>query len=417
MKRLLASILVLAATACSGGQGPVSLVVAPGLLWHPVKTGMAKADPVELVANYPDSAAARLRLLNGQIEAQDKAGALASLAWLTAHGHVFSAGGQRQLALLAANWGQPDPGLIARAKERSASEDFAKVPAAAQLVEAVAFDRGRGRLFVSTVVSRQLWVRDSTGRWSAVGLAGADSLSGMVTDPARGVLWVASGNLGMGPVPQNAFHGLIGIDLASLREVARIAAPNGVNPSDIALGRKGTLYASDPIGGGVYRARAGETTLTELIAPGTFRSPQGLAESADGRLLYVSDYGYGLAAIALDQPRVLRLGAGTALPIPLDGIDGLWRQGNSLVAVQNGTSPQRIVRLALAYGGLSIWRAEVLEQANPAWTEPTSGSLDGHRLLYVATGQWDRFDNGAPLPGKPAQPTQVRLLQLRTTNH
>lgn len=417
MKRLLAGILMLAATACSGGQGPASLASAPGLPWHPVTTGMAKADPVELVANHPDSAAARLRLLNVQIEAQDKAGALASMAWLTAHGHVFSAGGQRQLARLAADWGQPDPGLIAKPAERSASLAFVEVPVAAQLVEAVAFDRGRSRLFATTVVTRQLWVRDSAGRWSKVPLAGADSLSGTVIDPAREVLWVASGNLGMGPGPENAFHGLIAIDLATLHEKARIAAPVGVNPSDIALGAKGTLYASDPIGGGVYRARAGETTLTQLIAPGTFRSPQGLAESADGRLLYVSDYGYGLAAIVLDQQRVLRLGAGTALPIPLDGIDGLWRLGNSLIAVQNGTSPQRIVRLTLAYGGLSIQRAAVLEQANPAWTEPTSGSLDGHRLLYVATGQWDRFDNGAPLPGKAAQPTQVRLLQLRTTNH
>jgi hypothetical protein len=228
---------------------------------------------------------------------------------------------------------------------------------------------------------------------------------------------VASANLGMGQSAPDAFHGLIAIDLDSLAARRHLAAPPGVNPSDIAIGRAGRLYASDPLKGGVYSAGSDGFALTELAPPGTFRSPQGLAESADGGLLYVSDYRYGLAAISLRTASVVRITAPEKLPISLDGIDGLWRVGNSLIAIQNGTSPMRIVRLELGRKPTSVVRAQVLEQAHPAWTEPTSGGIDGQSLSYVATGQWDRFEQGEPVAGKPPLPTQVRILPLRTTKH
>jgi hypothetical protein len=417
MRKFLAGGLLLL-FACSGlTSSPASPVLPPAWDWAPTKGGMAASDPVKLVRDFPDSSAARLRLLNSQVQAGDQQGVLQSLAWLNGHGHQFSPASRKRLRDLVEGWALPVPALAEQVPVISASRELATVPAPAQLVESVAYDRKRGRLFVSTVVSRQLWLRAGKGEWRQLPLAGVDSLSGMVIDREQDLLWLSSANLDMGTGPNGAFHGLIALDLATLKEKRRIAAPAGVNPSDIALGCNGTLYASDPLGGGVYRAAAGDTELAPLIAPGTFRSPQGLATSAGCTVLYVSDYGYGLAAIVLDTKRVLRVSATAELPIPLDGIDGLWRVGNDLIAVQNGTSPRRIVRLSIGYGGTSIFRAAILEQANPDWTEPLSGSLDGKRLVYVATGQWDRFDKGQPLSANPPGVTQLRALPLGKTNH
>lgn len=415
MKRFLAGGLLLL-SACSGldGGGGVPLV-PPVRDW--VAPSAAAGDPERLAAAFPDSAAVRLRLLNAQIQAGDTAKAGQTLAWLTARGHLFSPASRERLRALAAQTGLPDEALANAAHAISASRELASVPAAAQLVESVARDTRRGRLFATTVVSRQLWTRDANGAWSPVPIAKTDSLSGMAIDLQAQLLWVSSANLGMGQGPVDAFHGLIAVDLKTLKEVRRVAAPDGVNPSDLTVGCKGEVFTSDPVGGGIYRARPGGTTLTQLVAPGTLRSPQGLAQSAECRILYVSDYGYGLAAIILDSGRLLSLSGIGNLPVPLDGIDGLWRAGNDLIAVQNGTSPRRILRLGIAYGGAGIARAEVLEQAHPVWTEPLSGSIDGQSLIYVANGQWDSFDKGKPVAGSPPAATNLRILPLRKTNH
>ena len=385
-------------------------------VWKSVTS--ATPDLAQLVRDHPDSASVRLRWLNAQLEANDREGALQSLAWLKQHGHVFSRGGQVQLKAMLAQWGTGGEGLLLpSAAQRQASDELTQVPADARLVEGVVRDARTGRLFASTVVSRQLWVRDHDGRWRGLTFDGADSLSGMTIDRGERLLWVASSNLGMGQSAPDAFHGLIAIDLDKLAERRRIAAPPGVNPSDIALGRAGDLYASDPLKGGIFRARPDEVALSELVPAGTFRSPQGLAESADGQRLYVSDYRYGLAAVSLRKLKAGRITVPAGLGVPLDGIDGLWRVGNSLIGIQNGTSPMRIVRFRLGRGGTSVVGAEVLEQAHPGWTEPTSGGIDGDSLTYVATGQWDRFEEGKPLADKPPVPTQLRILKLRTTKH
>ena len=181
--------------------------------------------------------------------------------------------------------------------------------------------------------------------------------------------------------------------------------------SDLALGPDGTVYASDPIGGGIYRARPEAAAMSVLVAPGTLRSPQGLAVSADGQRLYVSDYRYGLAVIDLASGAVSRLASDVA--VALDGVDGLWRHEDELIAVQNGTTPMRIIALRLSADGLRISGLRVLEQAHPEWTEPLGGNIAGVSLYYVGNGQWDRFDKGVPKPDLPMVPTAIRRLKLR----
>ena len=93
-------------------------------------------------------------------------------------------------------------------------------------------------------------------------------------------------------------------------------------------------------------------------------------------------------------------------------MDGLWLHKGELVAVQNGTSPMRIIALRLSGDGTRIIGHRVLEQAHPEWTEPLGGSIAGDALYYVATGQWDRYDKGALRDGADAIPTVIRRLPL-----
>ncbi|MEL7688221.1 hypothetical protein AAG596_12340 [Citromicrobium bathyomarinum] len=381
--------------------------------WRAVDAETGKIADIEgveqLARDFPDSGSVRLRLLNAQLGAGQLDAALETLAWLKARGHVFSAAAQAQIPQLVGESHAEAARalLLPEAEPVEASEVIAAVPAEAGLIESV-FAAPAGDTLIATSVTRQaLWIREA-GDWRRVDLALADDLSGILQDETHNIGWIASSNIDGSEQGETRFSGLIGLGPLDARLYA--AAPEGVRVSDLAMGPDGTVYASDPLGAGVYTKGVWAEDLTVLVQPGTFRSPQGLAVSEDGARLYLSDYRYGLAMIDLATGRVAPLESD--VPVLLDGIDGLWRSGSELIAMQNGVSPMRIVAFTLSAAGKRIVAALVLEQAHPDWTEPLGGSIADNALVYVATGQWDRYDKGQPVEGKPPLPTQIRRLPL-----
>ncbi len=406
MKALAAALAVLL-TAPLGAQEPPA--------WRAVDAATgAIADLAgleQLARDFPDSANVRLRLFNAQLKAGEGEPALASLRWLVARGHMF---GERARAQI--------PDLIGAARAEAAREVLAGVPlivgnstvfdevqAEAGLIESV-FVAPNGMEALATSVSRRsVYVRVPGDAWEDIAIPRAYAVSGIVSAPDGRTGWIASGNIDGAPADPERFSGLIGLT-DEPGEFRFIPAPAGVAVSDLATGPDGTVYASDPQSGGIYRARADATVLETLIAPGAFRSPQGLAVSADGARLYVSDYRYGLAMVDLAYGAVRRLASD--VPAALDGVDGLWLHGRDLIAVQNGASPMRISAFTLSDDGTRITAHRILEQAHPEWTEPLGGSIAKGALYYVATGQWDRYDQGRLRDGMTAIPSVIRRLPL-----
>ena len=416
--RFAALLLAFAAAACTY-QPPVQ----PGIpvdraapAWRPVsaETGTVAGEGAlaELALAYPDSASVHLRLLQAHFAAENAARAVREAMWLALRGYSFSEDARQRILKMAGDTATADrlSRLLAQNAVRiESSVATASVPEDVLLVESVAVDPLTGGLIVSSVVSRGLASQSAPGVWNMVSPPQAGNLSGMAFDVPRGMFWAASGDLGMIPQGQEAFRGIYGFRQGEPDDPVKIAAPDGVNLSDITVAADGTVYASDPIGGGIYMLA--DNRISELVAPGTFRSPQGLAISADGRRIYVSDYRYGMAIVDLQTGSVSRLGS--ARPMILDGIDGVWRVGNSLIAVQNGMKPMRIVEISLSANGNYATGLRVLEQNHSDWSEPLGGSVYGGALYYVSTGQWDRFDAGGTLKdGLSPIPTQVRRLPL-----
>lgn len=278
-------------------------------------------------------------------------------------------------------------------------------------MEGVAVDPVGGSLVASTIVSRKLYRQGSDGAWLAVALEGTGSLAAMAPDPARGLVWIASGTFAETPGTP-AYAAALGFDPAT-GTVKRTLYANGFVPlGDITVGDDGRIFAANPVAGEIHYADPDtEEGFRALIGAGVFRSPQGMVKVPGRNRLLVSDYSYGLAAIDWDSGKVWQIGsiAGEWL----DGIDTLLRYGQSLIAVQNGHQPQRILRLDMSDDWLAVTKVTVLEAANPAWTEPVGAAIDGDRLLYLATGQWDVFsEGGAVRDGKKPQPTAVRALDL-----
>ncbi|MBX7531500.1 hypothetical protein K3165_01025 [Qipengyuania sp. 1XM1-15A] len=411
----LALSLVASGCAVDGGEiASVSVPAQPAADWRPVdaETGMI-ADVAGLTAlseAFPDSSSVKLRLLNAQLQAGEGAAMLDTLRWLNERGYVFSEVARGQIPKLIGEKLAQDATalLLAPPDPVEKSEVVWTVPAEAGLVESVLVDVEEGRLAVTSIATRSLWGTTPDGSWRQVELAGADNLTGIVYDRATGDIWVSSGNVDQSEDNDEHFSGL----MSGLKGPGgpRVEAPDDVVLSDLHRAEDGTLYASDPLNGGVYFLGPEREAIGALLEPGTLRSPQGLATSEDGKRLYVSDYRYGIAIIDLATREVSRLRSD--IPVILDGTDALFRRGNSLIAIQNGTSPMRITQFDLSDDGTRVVGHRILEMAHGEWTEPLGGYLGQNALYYVGNGQWDKYVAGVLGEGKEPAPTQIRRLPL-----
>jgi hypothetical protein len=125
----------------------------------------------------------------------------------------------------------------------------------------------------------------------------------------------------------------------------------------------------------------------------------------------VADYLAGLFVIDLNTRHVTKIANPT--DAHLGGIDGLYLYEGDLIGIQNGTTPQRIVRIDLARKGTIARSLKVLQQASPHWNEPTHGFIEGDRFLYIATSNWPAYnDNGAIREGAVLQPLRLMSIDL-----
>lgn len=285
----------------------------------------------------------------------------------------------------------------------------------AMLAEGVARDPASGDLFVGGVRSRRI-LRIHGSRVTPFAPDSArGSVFGMAVDPRRRLLWAATATLPHTGVDSAARgrSALLAYDLEDgslqYRFEPEEPGPHGFN--DLAVAPSGDVYVTDHGTPMVYQVLRDGDRLEPLMPDGWLGSPEGIVVSEDGNALYLADYTRGIVRIGLADH------AATLLAAPEDlvllGVDGLARHGGALVAIQNGTSPARILRLEVDDPGRRITGWSVLAAAQPAWDEPTLGVIAGDTLFYVANSQWGSFDQaGQPAPGAGLRPPVIERLRL-----
>ncbi len=350
----------------------------------------------------------------------DTAAALAMLDRFGGLGYVADVAADSDLAALR---GTPGLQQVRRRLARNEaplvrSKVAFTLPETDLLTEGIAYDPREKAFYVGSVHHRKIVRVDRAGRVSDFVTEGRDRLwapLGMKVDPVRRLLWVAAAAVPQmtGYTPSDSGRsGLFRYDLGSGRLTGRFllapdAAPHALG--DLTIGHDGAVYASDSRSPTIYRFRAGNDTVERFLTSPLLLSAQGLAQTPDGRTMYVADYSRGILRIDLASRRVALLP--TSDDVLALGIDGLYLVDGRLIGIQNGVAPHRVVRLTLSPAGDSVTAGEVLERAHPRYAEPTLGVVVGHDLYYVANSQWERFgedghvaDSGALLP-----PTVLRL--------
>lgn len=286
------------------------------------------------------------------------------------------------------------------------------------LTEDVAWDPEARRFLVSSIHRRKIVAIDASGRVTEFAHAPSEAEWGiyaLALDAERERLWatVAAGPEAEGfAAADSGRSALLAFDRVSGRvlqqvEIARDGARHVLG--DLSLGPDGAVYVTDSVGGGVYRLRPGAAAFDTLAPPGAFSSPQQSTLTRDGRRLLLADYTRGIAAIDLATLEARWLGKPRLLASV--GIDGLVRDGDRLIAIQNGTGPHRVLALTLDPAETRIVAWQVLERASPDLGEPNHGVIVGRDLYLIGNSGWERVNDRGVLDA-PAGATPPVLLRL-----
>jgi hypothetical protein len=264
--------------------------------------------------------------------------------------------------------------------------------------ESVAYDPVGKNFYLSSVYKRKILRVSAAGEATefASERDGLWSVMGMKVDAARRLLWVCTAahpQMSNYREDENGSTALVKFDLRTGRLVKKYPLPNKPKPhwlGDLVINARGDVYATDSLTPAVYVVRRERDEIELFLESDQFSSPQGLDFTADGRGLFMADYAKGVFLIDLKSKRVASLA-----PAPdstMLGIDGLYSYRGSLVAVQNGTNPARVVRLFLSRDLSRVARFETLEANNPVFDEPTLGVVVRGEFYFIANSQWGAID-------------------------
>lgn len=227
-------------------------------------------------------------------------------------------------------------------------------------------------------------------------------------DSRRGLVWateVAMQGFVYAPESEWGRSAVVCYDLKTGKLLRRIEGPHGSALGDMTLTESGDVIVSDGEGGGVYRVPAKGEVL-ERLDDGDFVSPQTPAMHPDGKHIFVPDYvrGIGVLELATKQVKWLSMEGRFAL----NGIDGLYFNRGRLIAVQNGTSPERVVAFTLNATLTRIESEIIIERSTPTLGDPTHGVIVGDDFYYIANSGWDSVDeHGNVKPGAELSVPQV----------
>jgi hypothetical protein len=301
-------------------------------------------------------------------------------------------------------------------KASGGSERVFTIPNKDLITEGIAYEAASKRFFVSSIHRRKIVAIDAAGKVSdfSAGADGLWSVSGMRVDEARKILWVTTTAFPQMEGFQKADDGRSGVfkyDLRSGRLLKKYLLSNDAGKhalGDLIIAKNGDVFASDSVAPNIYRIETKRDELEVFLTSDNFASLQGLAFSADEKILFAADYSKGVFRIGMNDRKVLQLGV-DANTNPI-GIDGLYFHRGNLVAIQNGFRPHRVVKFLLNKDASAILKSETLEMNHADFNEPTLGVKVGNDFYYIANSQYELMDKDGKLAeDKLKEPVILRL--------
>jgi sugar lactone lactonase YvrE len=291
------------------------------------------------------------------------------------------------------------------------------LPDSILLAEDVDYDPSVHRFLVTSVRQKKIIAVKEGGATADFATAPDNwPMMAIKIDRSHSLVWateVALQGFDFAPKADWGRSALLCYDLKSGKLLRRVEGPRGTALGDMALTTDGDVIVSDGDGGGLYRLSA-KASVLDRLDHGDFISPQTPAMHPDGKHMFVPDYVRGIAVLDLSTRQVRWLS--THGRFALDGVDGLYFDRGTLIAVQNGVSPERVVAFTLDPTLSEVATETILERSTGKLGDPTHGVVVGKDFYYIANSGWDTLDDRGNLkPG--AKPTQPRMMRYPPSLH
>ena len=275
------------------------------------------------------------------------------------------------------------------------SEPEFVLPANVLMPETIAWDESRQKFLIGTVTEGSILAVDGDGQVTELLRAnkenGLGAILDVLVDQARNRLWVSSAALpafsGFTPADKGR-SALFEFDLESLKLIHHYPVPDDARPhilGSMVLSPNGDIFIVDRALPLIYKKPADEQVLKAIMASREMVSMRGVAMQPDGTLMYVGDREMGIMIVDVKGGRVGKLKVPDTLN--LGGIDGLYLWNNHLIVIQDGVSPQRVMRLELDSTGTQVTNVRPLAVAQPDFDSPSYGTVRGEDLYYFANRQ------------------------------
>jgi len=279
------------------------------------------------------------------------------------------------------------------------------------LIEGIAWRESTGEFYFGDVNARAVWLRNKDSTLRRLTPEGDELLGvvGLAIDEAKGTLWAATSAVrameGFTSEQEGSAE-LVEIDLANggIRQIIPVPKSGSRSASvlsDLALHPNGGLYATDRGEPVIWHLPSGGTTLERLVESAEFISLRGIALM--GEALIVADRLNGILRVDLRDRSVDLLEPPEG--VTLTGINGLvGAPDGSLLALQAGVNPTRVLRIELETDAASITAVTVLESGHLTMSAPSLGCVgpDGN-VFFVGNSSWSRFEQtgGRPIAARP----------------
>jgi len=266
------------------------------------------------------------------------------------------------------------------------------LPETALRPEAIAWDEARNRFLVGTVDTGVLLEVSPSGKVKELlkpnATNGLMAINGIAIDQQRNKLWLTTAGVpGFAAVKQTDIGRgfLLEFNLETLEPLGRFEIPaDGVPhvPGSVVVNPAGDVYFIDRAVPVLYRKPVGQS-LTAYLANPRMVGLRDLAISADGNKLYAADAAMGIMVVDVVNAKALPLTGPETLN--LSGISGIMYAEGKLLVLQNGITPQRLMRLDLDPTGTSVTNSSALAIALEPFNAPAFGVVQGGAAYYFAS--------------------------------
>ncbi len=293
------------------------------------------------------------------------------------------------------------------------------VPDKELIPEGIAYDPATETFYLGSINKRKVLSRSKDGKirdFTSERQDGLWGVLGMKVDARRRVLWVNSA-AGREEKEFNGYSGVFKYDLKTGKLIKKYLVDNKQQLhlfNDLAINSQGDIFITDSLGGAIYTISQSKDELEWFVAPGQLLYPNGIDLSNDERKIFVADWSKGIS--------IVNLAARSVAPLPhpqnvtLSGLDGLYFYQGTLIAVQNGPQPERVIQYFLNDKLDRVDSATVIEAGNPRFAIPTTGVIAGDKFYFIANSHINIYKDGILTSVDRLRNTTILMASLKSSS-